>query len=128
MAPPRILVVEDSLSMQMLIEAIFNSLEIPVTIAGHGREAVQLVDDQEFDLVFMDLQMPEMGGVEATGQIRAKFGAESLPIIILSATVQDEEIQDGLAAGANSYLGKPIDMEDLFAALLQFWQPPADIA
>jgi CheY-like chemotaxis protein len=123
--PPRVLLVEDSVSMQLLIEAIFQSLDIPLTLVEHSRVAVELLEEQEFDLVFMDLQMPEMGGVEAPKRIGTHVGPEALPIIILSATVQDHEIQEGLAAGANAYLAKPIDMEALLAALLQYWRPSA---
>lgn len=119
--PPRILVVEDSIAMQMLIKAIFQNLEIPITLAEHGGVAVQLLEDHDFDLVFMDLQMPEMGGVEATKKIRTKVGPEKLPIIILSATVQEDEIQECLAAGADTHLTKPIDMEALLTALLKYW-------
>jgi CheY-like chemotaxis protein len=122
--PPKTLVVEDSVSMQFLIEAIFQNLDIPITIVENGREAVERTGEEAFDLVFMDLQMPVMGGVEATRQIRTRFPADSLPIVILTATVQDEEIQAALSAGANDHLGKPIDMEGLLGAILRFWQPP----
>ncbi len=126
--PPRVLVVDDSPTMQMLIEAIFQNLNIPVTLAENGRAALEQVGKQVFDIVLMDLQMPEMGGVEATRRIRASLGAKAPSILILSATVQDDEIQSGLAAGANDFLRKPIDMEDLLAALLQFWSAPPNSA
>ncbi len=121
--PPRVLVVEDSLSMQMLIEAIFQSLDMPVTLAEHGGIAVQLLEEQEFDIVLMDLQMPEMGGVEATARIRANEKLRQLPIIVLSASVQEEEIQSAIAAGANVCLAKPIDVRALVTRLLEYWRP-----
>jgi signal transduction histidine kinase/CheY-like chemotaxis protein len=123
--PPKTLVVEDSVSMQFLIKAIFENLGIPVTIAENGKEAVERTCEQTFDIVFMDLQMPVMGGVEATRQIRTRLSGDILPIVILTATLQDKEIQEAFLAGANDHLGKPIDMEELLTALLRFWQPSA---
>ncbi|EED33682.1 multi-sensor hybrid histidine kinase [gamma proteobacterium NOR5-3] len=122
--PPRILLVEDSFTMQLLIKAIFENLGIPVVVANHGREALELTATQNFDLVLMDLQMPEMGGVEAITHIRKTLSKETLPIIVLSATVQDSQIQDALEAGGNAFLAKPIDREDLMQLILKFWRSP----
>jgi CheY-like chemotaxis protein len=71
----------------------------------------------------MDLQMPVMGGIEATGLIRQKWSSAQLPVIVLSAVTQDDEIARALAAGGDKCLAKPIDIEELLATLLNYWHP-----
>jgi signal transduction histidine kinase/CheY-like chemotaxis protein len=121
--PPRVLVAEDSFAMQVLIREIFKSFSIPVEFADNGKVALERLDEQPFDLVFMDLQMPEMGGIEATGIIRQKWTPAQLPIIVLSAVTQAEEITRALDAGGDKCLSKPIDIEELLATLLHYWNP-----
>jgi len=121
--PPRVLVAEDSFAMQVLIREIFKSFSIPVQIADNGKLALECLDEQPFDLVFMDLQMPVMGGIEATGIIRQKWSSAQLPVIVLSAVTQDDEIARALAAGGDKCLSKPIDIVELLATLLDYWHP-----
>ena len=121
--PPRVLVVEDSFAMQVLIGEIFKSLSTPVQFSDNGKLALEQLDEQPFDLVFMDLQMPEMGGIEATGIIRQTWTCAQLPVIVLSAVTEVEEIDSAIAAGADRWLSKPIDIEELLTALLDYWHP-----
>lgn len=124
--PPRVLVTEDSFAMQVLIGEIFKSFSIAVEFADNGQAALERLDEHPFDLVFMDLQMPVMGGIEATGLIRQKWTSAQLPVIVLSAVTQPEEITRALAAGGNSCLAKPIDIEELLTTLLEYWHPEDD--
>ena len=121
--PPRVLVTEDSMAMQVLLRALFESLDIPVTVAENGQVALDLLETRPFDLVFMDLQMPVMGGMEAISIIRDQFTPQQLPIIVLSAATEHETPADSLVAGADHFLRKPIDMVELLNTLLRFWQP-----
>jgi signal transduction histidine kinase len=121
--PPRVLVVEDSFAMQVLIREIFKSFSIPVQIADNGKLALECLEEQPFDLVFMDLQMPVMGGIEATEIIRQKYTSAQLPVIVLSAVTQAEEIARAMDAGGDKCLSKPIDIEKLLEILLDYWHP-----
>ncbi len=121
--PPQVLVTEDSIAMQVLLRALFENLDIPITVAENGRDALDLIDIRPFDLVFMDLQMPVMGGIEAISIIRQRFTAEQLPIIVLSAVAGREELDDSKAAGGDHCLHKPIDIVSLLATVLHYWKP-----
>jgi signal transduction histidine kinase/CheY-like chemotaxis protein/HPt (histidine-containing phosphotransfer) domain-containing protein len=118
-APLRVLVVEDNAVNQRLAMSLLEQLGCRVDVAGSGGEAVSLVARLSYDLVFMDCQMPEMDGYEATRQIRASDAPSAqVPIIGLSA-VQGEQ-ERCLAAGMNDYLTKPISLEAL-AAMVESW-------
>ena len=86
-----------------------------VTLAGNGREALEKFEKQQFDLVLMDLQMPVMGGLEATGAIREreKSSGAHVPIIALTAAAIKGDDERCLAAGMDAYLSKPIDVQKL---------------
>ena len=99
------------------------SLDIPITVAESGQEALALLEEKAFDLVFMDLQMPVMGGVEAISIIRRRFSPEQLPVVVLSAAAGQEQPDESIAAGGNHFLEKPIDITELLVTLLRFWKP-----
>ena len=89
-----------------------------VHLVGNGRLAVEAVRRGDYDLVLMDLQMPEMDGMEATHAIRALGGPfASLPIIAMTANAFDEDRQACLAAGMDDYVAKPIDVAQLADAI-----------
>jgi two-component system sensor histidine kinase/response regulator len=123
----RILLVEDNEINQQVATELFESAGASVTIAKHGGEAVSILTEGEgpllFDVVFMDLQMPEMDGFTATGYIRAQPRLQSLPIIAMTAHALVEERQRCLQAGMNDHLSKPIDPDALFATLLRWAKP-----
>ena len=119
-APARslnILVAEDHPVNQALITALLEMLGHRLTLANNGREAVDLWAGQSFDLILMDLQMPVMGGLDATRAIR-RAEQESMrdhatPIYALTAAAMNEELAIGIAAGLDGYLTKPIDRQAL---------------
>ncbi|MEA1990517.1 MAG: ATP-binding protein [Pseudomonadota bacterium] len=118
-----ILVAEDNLPNQFLIKTILTKLGHTVEIANNGLEAYELIQNQDFvfDLVLMDMQMPEMNGLESTQQIRMLDSSVcNTPIIALTANTHEEDYEAVMAAGMNDYLSKPINMVALKTAL-QKW-------
>jgi len=108
----KILVVEDNPASQELLSIILRGFEFGVEIASDGREAVEKVEKDPYDLILMDLQMPGMGGVEATKIIREQLH-KTMPILALTAGVSDDDKGKCLAAGMNDYLSKPIEVPKL---------------
>ena len=123
----RILLVEDNEMNQQVATELLQSAGAIVTVANHGGEAVEILTagDQAppFDVVFMDLQMPEMDGHTAARLIRAQPHLQSLPIIAMTAHALVEEHQRCLDAGMNDHVAKPIDPEAMFSTLLRWAKP-----
>ena len=114
--PLRVLLVEDNAVNRKVAAAMIKRLGHQVEVAVDGIEAVTRIDEGEFDLVLMDLQMPRLDGLGATRQIREKHGP-NLPIIALTANAFDTDRQDCLDAGMNGHLTKPLRLTDLEKAL-----------
>lgn len=119
--PLRILVAEDNRVNQKLVETILKRGGHSVEVVNNGKEAVAALEQGSFDLILMDLQMPEMGGVEACRVIRSKEAANPnhgrLPIIALTAHAFAEDRARCDEAGMDGYLTKPIDIKQLFVTL-----------
>ena len=114
-----ILVAEDNLVNQVLVTRLLQKRGHRATVASNGREAVEAVGREKFDLVLMDGQMPEMDGFEATAAIRnlEKRTGGHLPIIALTAHALKSDSERFLAAGMDGYLSKPVNAEELFRAV-----------
>ena len=119
----RVLLVEDSRSNQIVIAELLESLGCTVDIASNGIEAFSSAMTLPFDLILMDVQMPEMNGLEATRQIR-KLGGNlaMIPIIAITAKVFQEDVDACHKAGMNDYLSKPIHFDKLKETLAT-WLP-----
>ena len=113
----RVLLVEDNPVNQTVAKSLLTTCGIITEIAVNGREAVQMVAENQYDVVLMDIQMPEMDGIEATRQIRKKLHRADLPIIAMTAHAMQGDREKCIAAGMNDYVPKPIDREELFATL-----------
>ncbi len=115
----RVLLVEDNKVNQMLAVALLKKRRHEVTLADDGRQAVELVRKSEFDVVLMDVQMPEMDGLEATRVIRQIESGRPhrTPIIAVTAHTMEEDRQRCLDAGMDDYVRKPIDPTELEAAI-----------
>jgi len=118
----RILVAEDNLTNQEVAEAVLSKMGVEVTLADNGREAVEKAENGHFDAILMDIQMPEMDGLEATRQIRASDWGRTLPIIAMTAAAFDHDRKTSEQAGMNAHISKPIDTSVLLNVLLQ-WIP-----
>jgi len=114
-----ILLAEDNPVNQQLAARLLQKRSHIVVIAGDGKQALAALGSQRFDLVLMDVQMPEMDGVEATIAIRRreKDSLEHMPIIAMTAHVMAGDRERFLAAGMDGYLSKPIRSQELFAAI-----------
>jgi PAS domain S-box-containing protein len=120
----RILLVEDNEVNQQVVREILESAGASVRIANHGGEAVEILVGAEqplpFDVVLMDLQMPEMDGITATRLLRAKPQLRGLPIIAMTADAMAEAVQACIEAGMNDHVAKPIDPDTLFATIARW--------
>jgi CheY-like chemotaxis protein/anti-sigma regulatory factor (Ser/Thr protein kinase) len=117
-----ILVVEDNAVNQKIVVRLLEQLGYRCTLADNGRLAVDLVQARAFDAILMDLQMPVMDGFEATREIR-RLGHAALPIVALTANVQDEFRDEALAAGMNAFLTKPVQRRTLDETLSRLVAP-----
>ena len=115
----RILLVEDEPMNREVASAMLGSLGLSVDVAVDGCEAVDKVAAGHFDLILMDLQMPNMDGIEATRQIRAMPGLGGVPIVAMTANVFAEDRANCLAAGMNDFLAKPSPPGQLFSTVLK---------
>ena len=112
----KILVAEDNLVNQKVAQAMFKFLGCDVTIANNGEEAVNARKDRDFDIIFMDCQMPVMDGYEASGAIRAwekTAGAMRTPIVALTGNAAEGDREKCLAAGMDDYLSKPFSGDQI---------------
>ncbi|MCK5096833.1 MAG: response regulator, partial [Desulfobacteraceae bacterium] len=118
-----VLLVEDNKINQLVASRILEEAYIKVTIASTGLEAVQLLETTRFDLVLMDIQMPEMDGYSATGEIRNKLKLKDLPIIAMTAHAMAGDKEKCIKAGMDDYISKPIDPDFLYSKLIEFSPP-----
>ena len=122
----RILLTEDNEINQQIAVELLEGAGATVTVANNGREAVEMLSGPghpPFDVVLMDLQMPEMDGYQATAKLRSDSRLAALPIIAMTAHATVEERQRCLAAGMNDHVAKPIDPAALFEAVGRFYKP-----
>ena len=122
-AGARVLLAEDNEINQQVAQEILEGAGLAVTVAENGREAARMARETPYDLVLMDIQMPEMDGFTATRLIREKLDAEALPIVAMTANALAGDRDKSLAAGMNDHVTKPIDPEELFAALVRWIRP-----
>ena len=115
--PLKILVVEDNQVNQKLALRILQQMGYRADIASNGLEAVESVERQTYDVILMDVQMPEMDGLEATRQILARWPANHPRIIGLTANALEGDREACLAAGMDDYISKPIRVHELVEAL-----------
>ncbi len=119
-APMRILLAEDNPVNQLFARKLLTRRGHQVRVVANGAEAVQAWEEAEFDLILMDEQMPEMGGVEAVRRIRAReagAGGRRIPIVALTASAMKGDRERFLAAGMDAYLPKPFTAEDLYMVI-----------
>ena len=113
LATLRVLVAEDNAVNAMVISAMLQRLGVACDLAGNGLEAVQAVERQHYDIVFMDMQMPELDGLEATRRVRSNRALRQPFIVALTANAMIEDRERCLAAGMNDFLAKPLQLHEL---------------
>jgi PAS domain S-box-containing protein len=113
----KVLVVEDNEINQIVVTELLKLAGITYTIANHGQEALDIMHTQSFDAILMDMQMPVMGGIEATQHIRQNPAYANLPVIALTAGVTQEERENCLSCGMNDFITKPVNSEEVIACL-----------
>lgn len=111
--PLNILLVEDNPINQMIASLILKKLGYEVSVVNNGLEALQATTDYVYDLIFMDIQMPEMDGVTATKLIRQTAQNANVRIVAMTANAMAMDRQDCLDAGMNDYISKPISIQDI---------------
>lgn len=114
-------VAEDNDINQVVAKSLLEDTGLNVVLANTGKEAVELAQSQPFDLILMDLHMPEMNGSEAALALRQ--ANITIPIIAFTAAVVVEEINKALASGMNGYLTKPVNKTELHAMLIKYLHP-----
>ncbi|MGY4688527.1 ATP-binding protein [Salibacterium sp. K-3] len=110
----KILAVEDDPVNLKILKTMLTA-DYDVTAAKSGREALEMIDTGEWDLIITDVMMPRMSGYELTKRIRRQFKMSELPILLLTARNQREDVYTGFDAGANDYIAKPVDAKELKA-------------
>lgn len=116
----KVLLAEDEPINQEVTLLLLEETGLKVVLAADGVEAVEQVRHTDFALVLMDMQMPRMGGIEATLAIRNIPGRESLPILAMTANAFDEDRRQCMAAGMNDFISKPVKPEVMYATLLKW--------
>ncbi|WP_167856937.1 response regulator [Hymenobacter aquaticus] len=116
----RVLVADDNELNQLVVCRALEDWNVEVALADNGRQAVELATSQAFDVILMDVQMPEMDGYEATRQLRSHSPLHQLPIIGLTASASAADQAQALAAGMNATLAKPFDPTLLHASLAHY--------
>jgi two-component system sensor histidine kinase/response regulator len=126
--PPRVLVVEDNAVNQKLAKRLLEKLGCRVDVAGNGKEAVEMIETFPFDIVFMDCQMPEMDGFEATRAIRqTESGKAHQVIVAVTANAMQGDREKCISAGMDDYISKPIarsELDQMMARYLPANCPP----
>jgi diguanylate cyclase (GGDEF)-like protein len=115
-----VLIVEDNAINQQITAEFLKQSGIKYDIVKNGKEAIEHIQKYQYDAVLMDLQMPIMGGIEATEIIRTLPEGKLLPIIAMTANAMQQHKQECLDAGMNSHIAKPIDVDQLYSTLEQY--------
>jgi PAS domain S-box-containing protein len=118
----RVLLVEDNELNQQVAAELLYAMGCQVDIAGNGREALEQLERQRYDLVFMDMQMPVLDGLAATRELRQRPELADLPVVAMTANAMREDREACQAAGMNDFISKPFEPQTLHA-VLQRWLP-----
>ncbi|MGA2642795.1 MAG: response regulator, partial [Spirochaetia bacterium] len=121
----RVLLVEDNEINQQIAVELLQGAGVEVVVASNGREAIEKLaaPSARFDIVLMDIQMPEVDGYEATRRIRSQPWGTTLPIIAMTAHAMEEERRKALETGMDDHISKPIDPDAMFETMRRFYRP-----
>jgi len=119
----RILLAEDNDINQQIASELLGDAGFVVEVAENGQIALDMMQRKDYDLVFMDMQMPVMDGLDATAAIRRLPGLQSVPIVAMTANAMAEDRRKCMDVGMNDFLSKPLDPDDLWCMLLKWIRP-----
>lgn len=114
-----ILVAEDNIINQKVAQTIFKNLGYEITLVQNGKECVKIIKENKYDIIFMDIMMPEKDGLEATAEIRSL--GYTLPIVAMTANAREEDKMRALNSGMNEYLPKPVKIEEIKEVLIKWF-------
>ncbi|HEY5871894.1 MAG TPA: response regulator [Gaiellaceae bacterium] len=120
MAPATVLVVEDNEKNMKLFRDVLAATGFRTLEATTGEQAVELASERGPDLVLMDIQLPDIDGIEALGRLRADARTASLPVLALTAQAMEGDRERFLAAGFDGYLSKPVNVADFVATVRRY--------
>lgn len=118
----KILAVDDEKHIVRLVQINLQKEGYDVITASNGREALEQVEREKPDLVIMDVMMPEMGGFEALQEMKANEATSTIPVIMLTAKAQDADVFEGWKSGADLYLTKPFNPQELLTFVKRILQ------
>jgi two-component system, cell cycle response regulator DivK len=116
----RVLIIEDNEDNLYLIKFILENNKIDVISAKTGSEGYKIALDEKPDLILMDIQLPDINGLEVTRMIRGTVGFDSIPIIAITSYAMPGDKQKSLAAGCTGYIEKPLDPETFMDSINKF--------
>ncbi|MCR5886553.1 PAS domain S-box protein [Hymenobacter sp. J193] len=123
---PQVLLVDDNPINQKVAERLLEKLGCRIDVAGDGFEAIsRATSGTRYDLIFMDIQMPEMDGVTAMREIRRRLGAECPPVVAMTAYSMKEDAERFVQEGMDDYVSKPVKSQDLYTVLAR-WRPAGE--
>ncbi|QPC83530.1 response regulator [Phototrophicus methaneseepsis] len=111
--PKRILIADDNQSNVILLDRLLRQMGYETTPVYNGQAVIEAIETAEFDLVLLDVMMPDITGFTVLQWIRERYNLDQLPVILISALIEDENIIEGLELGANDYITKPIQVDIL---------------
>lgn len=114
----KLLIVDDEAHIRMLIEQTLEDLEdegVELLFAENGEQALNIIQNEKPNLVFLDVMMPKMNGMEVCQKVKKELGLNEVYIILLTAKGQEVDRQKGLEMGANKYMTKPFDPDEMLA-------------
>jgi len=115
---PKVLIVDDEAHIRLLIEQTLEDLEdegVELLVASDGEEALDIIQAERPRLVFLDVMMPRMNGFEVCRTVKREWGLQDVTIVMLTAKGQESDRQQGEAVGADTYMTKPFDPDELLA-------------
>lgn len=120
--PIEVLLVDDMSTNRELIKVCLHGLNCRINEAADGRQAIEFLNHQQFDLAILDVMMPGMDGIELCTHIRNKPNTEDLPVVMITSLTSPEDISEMHAAGATTYLEKPFNANTLRKIIIELAQ------
>lgn len=120
MKPMKVLVVDDEKSITSYLQRKLDKLGYTVCVAEDGEEALDQAFSELPDLILLDIKLPKLSGIEVCERLKSDERSKDIPILMLSAKAQSKEIEEGLKAGADKYLCKPMGFPDILKEIQAF--------